>query len=112
MTGWSCLGSGNLNHLSLRVNHEQNVRAVIPPERARQTIRRERLQVGIDHIIGEAGARLGHGWRPSVGQLGEHWAEKTASPARSRIVCPAPPLGALQMWLIFRKGALVAFRRS
>jgi cardiolipin synthase len=23
--GWSCLGSGNLNHLSLRVNHEQNV---------------------------------------------------------------------------------------
>lgn len=23
--GWSCLGSGNLNHISLRVNHEQNV---------------------------------------------------------------------------------------
>jgi cardiolipin synthase A/B len=23
--GWCCLGSGNLNHLSLRVNHEQNV---------------------------------------------------------------------------------------
>jgi cardiolipin synthase len=23
--GWSCLGSGNLNHLSLRVNHEQNI---------------------------------------------------------------------------------------
>jgi phosphatidylserine/phosphatidylglycerophosphate/cardiolipin synthase-like enzyme len=22
---WACLGSGNLNHLSLRVNHEQNV---------------------------------------------------------------------------------------
>lgn len=23
--GWTCVGSGNLNHLSLRVNHEQNV---------------------------------------------------------------------------------------
>jgi cardiolipin synthase len=23
--GWSCIGSGNLNHLSLRVNHEQNI---------------------------------------------------------------------------------------
>jgi cardiolipin synthase len=23
--GWACLGSGNLNHLSLRVNHEQNI---------------------------------------------------------------------------------------
>ena len=23
--GWSCLGSGNLNHLSLRLNQEQNV---------------------------------------------------------------------------------------
>ena len=23
--GWSCLGSGNLNHLSLRVNHEENI---------------------------------------------------------------------------------------
>lgn len=23
--GWSCVGSGNLNHLSLRVNHEQNI---------------------------------------------------------------------------------------
>ena len=23
--GWACLGSGNLNHLSLRVNHEENV---------------------------------------------------------------------------------------
>jgi len=23
--GWTCLGSGNLNHLSLRVNHEQNL---------------------------------------------------------------------------------------
>jgi len=29
--GWSCLGSGNLNHLSLRVNHEQNV-ATSDPE--------------------------------------------------------------------------------
>lgn len=23
--GWACLGSGNLNHLSLRVNHEENI---------------------------------------------------------------------------------------
>jgi phosphatidylserine/phosphatidylglycerophosphate/cardiolipin synthase-like enzyme len=23
--GWSCLGSGNLNHLSLRLNQEQNI---------------------------------------------------------------------------------------
>ncbi len=23
--GWACLGSANLNHLSLRVNHEQNI---------------------------------------------------------------------------------------
>lgn len=23
--GWACLGSGNLNHLSLRLNHEQNI---------------------------------------------------------------------------------------
>jgi cardiolipin synthase len=28
--GWSCLGSGNLNHLSLRVNHEQNIASSDP----------------------------------------------------------------------------------
>ncbi|HEV2208048.1 MAG TPA: phosphatidylserine/phosphatidylglycerophosphate/cardiolipin synthase family protein [Verrucomicrobiae bacterium] len=28
--GWACLGSGNLNHLSLRVNHEQNVASSDP----------------------------------------------------------------------------------
>ena len=28
--GWSCLGSGNLNHLSLRVNHEQNLASSDP----------------------------------------------------------------------------------
>jgi phosphatidylserine/phosphatidylglycerophosphate/cardiolipin synthase-like enzyme len=33
--GWSCLGSGNLNHLSLRFNREQNI-ATSDPEFARQ----------------------------------------------------------------------------
>jgi phosphatidylserine/phosphatidylglycerophosphate/cardiolipin synthase-like enzyme len=28
--GWVCLGSGNLNHLSLRVNHEQNIATTDP----------------------------------------------------------------------------------
>jgi cardiolipin synthase len=28
--GWACLGSGNLNHLSLRVNHEQNIASSDP----------------------------------------------------------------------------------
>ena len=38
--GWVCLGSGNLNHLSLRVNHEQNI-ATSDPEfanRVRQDV--------------------------------------------------------------------------
>jgi phosphatidylserine/phosphatidylglycerophosphate/cardiolipin synthase-like enzyme len=33
--GWACLGSGNLNHLSLRVNHEQNVATSDPAIAAR-----------------------------------------------------------------------------
>jgi len=33
--GWSCLGSGNLNHLSLRLNHEQNVATSDPAFAAR-----------------------------------------------------------------------------
>jgi len=28
--GWACLGSGNLNHLSLRVNHEENIASSDP----------------------------------------------------------------------------------
>jgi cardiolipin synthase len=28
--GWACLGSGNLNHLSLRVNHEENIASSNP----------------------------------------------------------------------------------
>jgi len=28
--GWTCLGSGNLNHLSLRINHEQNLASSDP----------------------------------------------------------------------------------
>jgi phosphatidylserine/phosphatidylglycerophosphate/cardiolipin synthase-like enzyme len=33
--GWSCVGSSNLNHLSLRVNHEQNVATSDPAFAAR-----------------------------------------------------------------------------
>ena len=28
--GWACVGSGNYNHLSMRVNHEQNVATADP----------------------------------------------------------------------------------
>jgi cardiolipin synthase len=37
--GWACLGSGNLNHLSLRVNQEQNI-ATSNPEFA-ATLKRD-----------------------------------------------------------------------
>jgi cardiolipin synthase A/B len=33
--GWACLGSGNLNHLSLRVNQEQNIATSDPALAAR-----------------------------------------------------------------------------
>lgn len=39
---WSCLGSGNLNHLSLRVNHEQNIATSDPGFAAR--VRQELFQ--------------------------------------------------------------------
>jgi phosphatidylserine/phosphatidylglycerophosphate/cardiolipin synthase-like enzyme len=38
--GWSCVGSGNLNHLSLRVNQEQNIATSDPrvAERLKQDL--------------------------------------------------------------------------